>query len=182
MIDKLYLKIVCDEDIEKLNVEADSKVNHLHLEIQKCLDDKNMKMLFEKLNHIEPYNRFHLDLKNCQVNDIMINLLDKLISKWKLREINYNLTNGIFTDEQFKSLIYNALISSLHKENIEKLHLIFENSSINSTKLKIIKNTLNSLPKLSHIYINIKNNTVRMEDVNELALCTQKFYFREIHF
>jgi len=181
MIDKIVLKISSNEDIKNINYDNEFKINHLHIEISN-ISEINLKNLLEKLSKLEPYNRFHLDIKNSKINDETCKLLSNFISRWNLREINYNFSGTCFTDKQFEILFSNALLSDNIKVSLEKLHLILENVELNTNKLKTINNVLNSLLKLNHIFINIRKNKIDNYDITELTKTLQKFYSREIHF
>ena len=64
MIDKLTLSIANDSELEKINFDENSKINHLHLELKNKLNSKNLKSFFDKLATCDAYNRFHLNLNN----------------------------------------------------------------------------------------------------------------------
>ena len=120
MIDKLKVTIASKEDIEKLNLEENSKINHLHLELRNTIDDKNLKLLFDKLSKSEAYNRFHLDLNEFKIDDDKVNLIINTIQKWDLREINFNFSNTTMTDEPYED--YTDLAKALGRFYSKEIH------------------------------------------------------------
>lgn len=178
MIDKYVFKATSNEEIQKLNLEDNTKINHFHLEIDKDIDDKNFKLLWEKINKYDLYDRFHLDLRSCIMTDERAEIISDHLKKFNLKEINYNFSNTKLTDHQFDVLLSNTLPNI---NGLERLHLILENINLDKNKLKTIKSVLSSL-NLSHIFVNIKGNKLHIEDMTDITHVLKKFHNREMHF
>jgi GTP1/Obg family GTP-binding protein len=179
MIDKLVLDISSDEDVKKINIEENSKINHLHLQIINEINSENFKFLLDKLSKIDAYNRFHVDLVKFNLTDDIIEQFSNCLKKWNLREFNLNISDSVISDTQFENFLKKCFPEL---KNLERLHLILENIEINSQKIKSITSTLENLPNLNHVFINIKRNKVQLEDMTLLNQALNKFYSREIHF
>ena len=178
LIDKLVLDVSCNEDIEKINLEKNSKINHLHLQFHNDIDYENFKFLFDKLSKIEAYNRFHVDFIKFNFTDDKIQHFSNCLKIWNLKEFNLNISDISISDSQFENLLKKCF---LEMKNLKKLHLILENIQINSQKVKSIVNALEYLPNLNHVFINIKRNIIEIEDMTFLNQALNKFYSRELH-
>ncbi len=179
MIDKFTFSISINKDLENFQLESGSKINHLHLNIENKIENSKLSSIFEKLSSCDVYNRFHLNLTEFELNKENSKIIIDYVQGLKIRELNINILNCEINDELFEKFIISCLTN---KQTLEKLHLTLENIDLNKNKITSLIAGLSSLPKLNHVFINIKKNNLPLEEMTELTKSLDRFYTREIHF
>jgi hypothetical protein len=177
MIDKLTIS--SKDVLDNIKIEKDSKINHLHVNLDNKIEKNILLSFFEKLSSCDVYNRFHLNLSYFDAENL--DIIIEYVKNLKIREFNLNLSNFIIKDEVFENFIIGSLSNKI---SLEKLHITLDNIDLNENKIKSIVKGLETLPTLNHVYIkiNLKSNNLPLEEMTELIKSLDRFTTKEIHF
>ena len=162
------------DDIETFKGDLMQK-NSLHVDLQKSGDisEDNWNLIFNQLA-VGPKNEFSLDLSNLNMDEGKIASFANCMQNWNLKKFNLHLAEAKLNDNQFQSLICESI---KHMSNLESLDLNLENVEMTQDRRKCLENTINTLPNLKHLSVNIKSKDGNISDVdiNDFKKAMHKF-------
>jgi hypothetical protein len=178
---RYFMKIVSDKDIDELKQnylkELESSQNvHIELRDNNLKEDKLIE-LFDTLSKTQK-EEMHLDLSNTTLSEKSIKSLSDCMSKWKLKSLSLHLSNIKLTDSQFETVIKTLE----NMKSLSRLNLEMENVDMNRKKQRRIEDLINTLPDLTQVSINLRNNKISDEDANQIMRMLERFDIKHFFF
>jgi hypothetical protein len=168
MLNKYEWKVSTNEDIDKLSISKDQKINSIMIDFKGGVIDKTKFNDFfqNKLSLAKTLETLELDLTNYELdNQAIENICKTLKAMDNLKEFNLHISETKLWDEQFEKLLCESIGG---KKSLTKLHLIMENVNMTDNKRKCIEKLVKSLPNLNYVHINLQRNQLTQTELSDL--------------
>jgi len=148
------IRITQTKDIDELKKDV-SKLegSGIHLTLNPKLTKEKFTELFDVLSKTNQ-EEFHMDISDISIEDDKIEAMKKCFSKWDLKHFEIHLSNLKFTDKQFKEFL--APLKNM--KHLYFLQLELDNVNLDRKKREMIDDTVNNIPTLRNVYINIRKS------------------------
>jgi hypothetical protein len=170
------IRITQTKDIDELKKDV-SKLegSGIHLTLNPKLTKERFTELFEVLSKTNQ-EEFHMDISDILIEDDKIEAMKKCFSKWNLKHFEIHLSNLKFTDKQFKEFL--APLKNM--KHLYFLHLELDNVNLDRKKREMIDDTVNNIPSLRNVYINIRKSGYDDEGIEVFSRLLDKLPIKRL--